>query len=93
MYEQQSHSLLNAILNQIEPEFSKHDLRYFYTRLGANFYAIHSLFERLYGKRPDFAEQAQRCIAMGSPKICKACVNICIIFRIWVLIWYMSCPS
>lgn len=62
MYEQQSHSLLNAILNQIEPEFSKHDLRYFYTRLGANFYAIHSLFERLYGKRPDFAEQAQRLV-------------------------------
>lgn len=62
MYEQQSHSLLNAILNQIEPEFAKEDLRYFYTRLGANFYAIHSLFERLYGKRPDFAEQAQRLV-------------------------------
>lgn len=62
MYEQQSHSLLNAILNQIEPEFAKQDLRYFYTRLGANFYAIHSLFERLYGKRPDFAEQAQRLV-------------------------------
>ncbi|MCX4189038.1 alpha-amylase family glycosyl hydrolase [Methylophaga sp. OBS3] len=62
MYEQQSHSLLNAILNQIEPEFSRVDLRYFYTRLGANFYAIHSLFEKLYGKRPDFAEQAQRLV-------------------------------
>ncbi|AFJ01423.1 Sucrose phosphorylase [Methylophaga frappieri] len=62
MYEQRSHSLLNAILNQIEPEFSRVDLRYFYTRLGANFYAIHSLFEKLYGKRPDFAEQAQRLV-------------------------------
>lgn len=64
MYEQQSHSLLNAILNQIEPEFSKQDqdLRYFYTRLGANFYAIHSLFSRLYGNRDDFAEQAQRLV-------------------------------
>lgn len=62
MYEQQSHSLLNAILNQIEPEFSGQDLRYFYTRLGANFYAIHSLFERLYGDRGDFEEQAQRLV-------------------------------
>lgn len=62
MYEQQSHSLLNAILNQIEPEFAKQDLRYFYTRLGANFYAIHSLFERLYGKRADFAEQILRLV-------------------------------
>lgn len=62
MYEQQSHSLLNAILNQIEPEFAGKDLRYFYTRLGANFYAIHSLFEKLYGKRPDFAEQTQRLV-------------------------------
>lgn len=62
MYEQQSHSLLNAILNQIEPEFSKEDLRYFYTRLGANFYAIHSLFSRLYGNRDDFVEQAQRLV-------------------------------
>lgn len=62
MYEQQSHSLLNAILNQIEPEFAQQDLRYFYTRLGANFYAIHSLFERLYGDRGDFEEQAQRLV-------------------------------
>jgi len=62
MYEQQSHSLLNAILNQIEPEFTRQDLRYFYTRLGANFYAIHSLFSRLYGEREDFAEQAQRLV-------------------------------
>lgn len=62
MYEQQSHSLLNAILNQIEPEFEKADLRYFYTRLGANFYAIHSLLSKLYGDRPDFAEQAQHLV-------------------------------
>lgn len=62
MYEQQSHSLLNAILNQIEPEFAQQDLRYFYTRLGANFYAIHSLFERLYGDRGDFEEQTQRLV-------------------------------
>ena len=54
MYEQVSHSLLNDILNQIRPEISKQDLRHFYTRLGANFYAIHSLFVKLYGDRDDF---------------------------------------
>ncbi|MBN1930422.1 MAG: alpha-amylase [Desulfobacterales bacterium] len=62
MYEQVSHSLLNDILNQIKTEISKEDLRHFYTRLGANFYAIHSLLERLYGNRSDFKQQAQRLV-------------------------------
>ncbi|MCX4187057.1 alpha-amylase family glycosyl hydrolase [Methylophaga sp. OBS4] len=62
MYEQQAHTLLNDILNEIEAGISKQDLRYFYTRLGANFYAIHSLFDRLYGDRDDFKEQAQRLV-------------------------------
>ncbi len=47
MYEQVSHSLLNRILDQLKPEIRKRDgLRHFYTRLGANFYAIYSLFQR-----------------------------------------------
>lgn len=62
MYEQKAHTLLNTILNEIESAISKQDLRYFYTRLGANFYAIHSLFERLYGDREDFTEQAQKLV-------------------------------
>ena len=62
MYEQVSHTLLNDILNRIKPEISKQDLRHFYTRLGANFYGIHSLFERLYGDREDFAELAQQLV-------------------------------
>lgn len=62
MYEQVSHSLLNDILDNLKTEISKKDLRHFYTRLGANFYAIHSLFERLYGQRDDFREQAQRLV-------------------------------
>ena len=62
MYEQVSHSLLNYILNNLKTEISKQDLRYFYTRLGANFYAIHSLFERLYGHRDDFEAQAIRLV-------------------------------
>jgi amylosucrase len=62
MYEQVSHTLLNDILNRIKPEISKQDLRHFYTRLGANFYGIHSLFEKLYGDRQDFAEQAQHLV-------------------------------
>jgi amylosucrase len=53
MYEQQSHALLNQILDQLAPELQKRDLRHFYTRLGANFYAIYSLFSRLYGGRQD----------------------------------------
>jgi amylosucrase len=62
MYEQVSHSLLNEILNGLKDEICEQDLRHFYTRLGANFYAIHSLFHRLYGDRDDFAEQAQRLV-------------------------------
>ncbi len=58
MYEQVSHTLLNNILDNLKNEISKQDLRHFYTRLGANFYAIHSLFERLYGHRDDFEDQA-----------------------------------
>lgn len=57
MYEQASHSLLNEILVELKPEIGKTGLRHFYTRLGANFYAIHSLFQLLYGEREDFKEQ------------------------------------
>ncbi len=62
MYEQVSHSLLNEILNRLKTEISRQDLRHFYTRLGANFYAIHSLFQRIYGHRDDFEQQAQRLV-------------------------------
>ena len=62
MYEQVSHTLLNDILNRIKPEISEKDLRHFYTRLGANFYGIHSLFQKLYGDRDDFVEQAQQMV-------------------------------
>ena len=62
MYEQVSHSLLNDILNRLKDEISEQDLRHFYTRLGANFYAIHHLFHRLYGRRADFMDQAQRLV-------------------------------
>ncbi|MGB5397323.1 MAG: amylosucrase [Gammaproteobacteria bacterium] len=62
MYEQVSHSLLNDILNGLKSEIANHDLRHFYTRLGANYYAIHSLFERLYGNRDDFSKQSQRLV-------------------------------
>ncbi|WP_300674378.1 alpha-amylase family glycosyl hydrolase [Desulfoluna sp.] len=62
MYEQVAHTLLNDILNRIKPEIYQQDLRHFYTRLGANFYAIHSLFVKLYGERSDFEEQAQSLV-------------------------------
>lgn len=57
MYEQASHSLLNEILIELKPDIGNLRLRHFYTRLGANFYAIHSLFKLLYGDRDDFKEQ------------------------------------
>ena len=62
MYEQVSHSLLNEILVDLKPDIKARDMRYFYTRLGANFYAIFSLFHILYGQREDFREQAQRLV-------------------------------
>lgn len=62
MYEQISHSLLNEILDRLKPEISRRDLRHFYTRLGANFYAIHSLFHLLYGRRDDFKSQMVRLV-------------------------------
>ena len=58
MYEQVSHSLLNEILIKLNPEIKQQELRHFYTRLGANFYSIYSLFNILYGEREDFADQA-----------------------------------
>ena len=62
MYEQVSHSLLNAILDDLKPEIRRQDLRHFYTRLGANFYAIYSLFFNLYGHRDDFKPQMLRLV-------------------------------
>lgn len=62
MYEQVSHSLLNQILIKLNPEIKQHELRHFYTRLGANFYAIYSLFHVLYGERDDFEEKALQVV-------------------------------
>jgi amylosucrase len=62
MYEQVSHSHLDRILDQLKPEIRKRDLRHFYTRLGANFYAIHSLFKQLYGRRDDFDDNLLRLV-------------------------------
>ncbi|OIP71579.1 MAG: alpha-amylase [Oscillatoriales cyanobacterium CG2_30_44_21] len=62
MYEQISHSLLNSILDDLKPEIRRQDLRHFYTRLGANFYAIYSLFYTLYGHRDDFKLQMLRLV-------------------------------
>jgi len=62
MYEQVSHSLLNNILDELKPEIRRRDLRHFYTRLGANFYAIYSLFQLLYGDRDDVDQQMLRLV-------------------------------
>lgn len=62
MYEQISHSILNRILDELKPEIRARDLRHFYTRLGANFYAVYSLFYHMYGKRDDFERQMVRLV-------------------------------
>ncbi len=62
MYEQASHALLNEILAKLSPEIGNMRLRHFYTRLGANFYSIHSLFSLLYGDRPDFKDQMVKLV-------------------------------
>ena len=62
MYEQQSHSTLNDILNQLKPEIKAQELHHFYTRLGANFYSIFSLFQKLYGDRLDFTFQMLKLV-------------------------------
>ena len=71
MYEQVSHSLLNEILDELKPEILKSDLRHFYTRLGANFYAIHTLFHLLYGGREDFREQMIRLVEVMASQYIK----------------------
>jgi amylosucrase len=62
MYEQVSHSLLNDILIQINLKENGHDLQHFYTRLGANFFAIYSIFHHLYGEREDFNVQLKNLV-------------------------------
>lgn len=71
MYEQVSHSLLNDILIKLEPEINKSELRHFYTRLGANFYSIYSLFYLLYGHRDDFEEQTLQLVETLARKYVK----------------------
>lgn len=63
MYEQISHSLLNDILSEFKQPKGE-DWHHFYTRLGANFYAIHSLFQHLYGHRDDFKPQMAKLVGV-----------------------------
>ena len=62
MYEQVSHSFLNEIMTELKPDIKSENIRHFYTRLGANFYSIYTLFHYLYGDRDDFRQQAQRLV-------------------------------
>jgi amylosucrase len=71
MYEQISHSLLNDILTDLAPNKKTGELQHFYTRLGANFYAIHSLFHHLYGERADFQEQLNKLVKVMSDQYQK----------------------
>ena len=57
MYEPNSQALLQRILDDLNAEMGRKNLRAFHTRLGANFYSMHKLFKRLYGERPDVDEK------------------------------------
>lgn len=54
MYEQVSHARLNEILASMHSSLRHERMQHFYTRLGANFFSIHTLFRKLYGERADF---------------------------------------
>ena len=71
MYEQVSHAVLNKVLDELKPEIQTQDLRFFYGRLGANFYAIYSLFERLYGNREDFHPQVKNLVEVMAKNYIK----------------------
>lgn len=64
MYEQISHAILNDTLRKLTTGSRDKEWQYFYTRLGANFYAIYSLFHHLYGHRPDFKPQLGHLISV-----------------------------
>jgi len=73
MYEQLSHSILNEILAQLKPDIKEQELSYFYTRLGANFYSLFSLFQKLYGQRSDFKLQLLKLVeVMARQYICRS---------------------
>jgi amylosucrase len=76
MYEQVSHSLLNQILDELKTEIRKRDLRHFYTRLGANFYGIHLLFNHLYGEREDFKDQMIRLVEVMATRYVQRHVSL-----------------
>jgi amylosucrase len=71
MYEQVSHSLLNDILIELNLKENGHDLQHFYTRLGANFFAIYSIFYNLYGERQDFKSQLKNLVETMARKYVK----------------------
>lgn len=75
MYEQISHSLLNDILSQFKQPKGE-DWQHFYTRLGANFYAIHSLFHHLYGHRDDFKTQLGALIRVLSQQYAQRAMHL-----------------
>lgn len=76
MYEQVSHSLLNDILIKLNLKENGHDLQHFYTRLGANFFAIYSIFHNLYGDREDFNDQLKNLVETMARKYIKRATHL-----------------
>ncbi len=77
MYEQVSHSLLNKVLVELRPKGENRlKMHGFYTRLGANFYSIYSLFQTLYGTRDDFEKQIQRLVEVMAKQYVRRPQNL-----------------
>ncbi|MGD8323503.1 MAG: alpha-amylase, partial [Gammaproteobacteria bacterium] len=64
MYEQIAHAELNRILDRFDAPPPTGEMRIFYTRLGANFYAIYSLFSYLYREHRTFERELIRLVSV-----------------------------
>jgi amylosucrase len=64
LYEPVAHAILNRILDDVELPRQPGKMRTFHTRLGANFYAIYSLFHYLYSDHPVFERQLVRLVSV-----------------------------
>ena len=63
MYEQQSHYLLNSILDQLKPEIRARPAPFLYPP-GRQFLRYPQPVQRLYGQREDFEAQLLRLVSV-----------------------------
>jgi len=62
MYDPASHAVLNELLDDLPEPLEGPGIRHFTSRLGANFYSLHQLYQRLYGHRDDAERGLQQIV-------------------------------